>query len=49
LQVKDQKLVLISEKEVKGAVYSLAPFGKKLLAAINNKIQLFKWTNEEGG
>ncbi|KMZ57778.1 DNA damage-binding protein 1 [Zostera marina] len=42
--VEDRKLQLISEKETKGAVYSLNAFNGKLLAAINQKIQLYKWT-----
>uniref|UniRef100_A0A0D9V2C3 DNA damage-binding protein 1 n=1 Tax=Leersia perrieri TaxID=77586 RepID=A0A0D9V2C3_9ORYZ len=34
---------LIAEKETKGAVYSLNAFNGKLLAAINQKIRLYKW------
>ncbi|KAI4365220.1 hypothetical protein MLD38_021226 [Melastoma candidum] len=41
--VEDGKLQLIAEKETKGAVYSLNAFNGKLLAAINQKIQLYKW------
>ncbi|KAK1280307.1 DNA damage-binding protein 1 [Acorus gramineus] len=41
--VEDGKLQLIAEKETKGAVYSLNSFNGKLLAAINQKIQLYKW------
>lgn len=43
-----QKLDLISEKAVKGAVFSLSPFsGGKLLSSINSKIQLFNWANQD--
>ncbi|CAM6089835.1 unnamed protein product [Calypogeia fissa] len=42
--VEDGKLQLLTEKETKGAVYSLNAFNGKLLAAINQKIQLYKWT-----
>ncbi|XP_074558641.1 DNA damage-binding protein 1a [Curcuma longa] len=47
--VEDGKLQLIVEKETKGAVYSLNAFNGKLLAAINQKIQLYKWTLREDG
>ncbi|KAG5515910.1 hypothetical protein RHGRI_036826 [Rhododendron griersonianum] len=47
--VEDQKLVLIAEKETKGAVYSLNAFNGKLLAAINQKIQLYKWMLRDDG
>ncbi|XP_047333166.1 DNA damage-binding protein 1-like [Impatiens glandulifera] len=47
--VEDQKLQLITEKETKGSVYSLNSFNGKLLTAINQKIQLFKWTTRDDG
>ncbi|PSS29021.1 DNA damage-binding protein [Actinidia chinensis var. chinensis] len=47
--VEDQKLQLIAEKETKGAVYSLNAFNGKLLAAINQKIQLYKWMLRDDG
>ncbi|KAL3616849.1 DNA damage-binding protein 1a [Castilleja foliolosa] len=47
--VEDGKLQLIAEKETKGAVYSLNAFNGKLLAGINQKIQLYKWTLREDG
>uniref|UniRef100_A0A7N0V492 DNA damage-binding protein 1 n=1 Tax=Kalanchoe fedtschenkoi TaxID=63787 RepID=A0A7N0V492_KALFE len=47
--VEDGKLQLISEKETKGAVYSLNAFNGKLLAGINQKIQLYKWTLRDDG
>ncbi|XP_052206815.1 DNA damage-binding protein 1-like [Diospyros lotus] len=47
--VEDQKLQLISEKETKGVVYSLNAFNGKLLAAINQKIQFYKWMLRDDG
>ncbi|KAK4488128.1 hypothetical protein RD792_003870 [Penstemon davidsonii] len=47
--VEDGKLQLITEKEAKGAVYSLNAFNGKLLAAINQKIQLYKWMLRDDG
>ncbi|XP_024030432.1 DNA damage-binding protein 1 isoform X2 [Morus notabilis] len=47
--VEDGKLQLIAEKETKGAVYSLNAFNGKLLAAINQKIQLYKWMLRDDG
>ncbi|KAM5587538.1 hypothetical protein ABKV19_006127 [Rosa sericea] len=47
--VEDGKLQLIAEKETKGSVYSLNAFNGKLLAAINQKIQLYKWTLRDDG
>ncbi|XWS62379.1 hypothetical protein CRYUN_Cryun06bG0005900 [Craigia yunnanensis] len=47
--VEDGKLQLIAEKETKGAVYTLNAFNGKLLAAINQNIQLYKWMLREDG
>ncbi|KAI3937749.1 hypothetical protein MKW92_004607 [Papaver armeniacum] len=47
--VEDGKLQLIAEKETKGSVYSLNSFNGKLLAAINQKIQLYKWVLRDDG
>ncbi|KAL6991594.1 DNA damage-binding protein 1a [Sarracenia purpurea var. burkii] len=47
--VEDQKLQLIAEKETKGAVYSINAFNGKLLAAINPRIQLYKWMLRDDG
>jgi hypothetical protein len=47
--VEDGKLSLVAEKETKGAVYNLNPFNGKLLAGINQKIQLYKWTQRDDG
>lgn len=46
-KVDDDQLVLVSEKEVRGAVYNLNAFKGKLLAGINSKLELFKWTPRE--
>ncbi|KAH7289838.1 hypothetical protein KP509_30G020500 [Ceratopteris richardii] len=47
--VEDGKLQLVAEKETKGAVYNLNAFNGKLLAAINHKIHLYKWTLRDDG
>lgn len=47
--VEDGKLQLVAEKEVKGAVYNLNAFNGKLLAGINQKIALYKWTLRDDG
>ncbi|CAN0877348.1 DNA damage-binding protein 1a [Linum grandiflorum] len=47
--IEDGKLQLITEKETKGAVYTLNAFNGKLLAAINQKIQLYKWMLRDDG
>lgn len=41
-----QKFKLVAEKEVKGAVYSLASLGNKLLCTINSSVRLFVLTVE---
>ncbi|KAJ8941355.1 hypothetical protein NQ314_010418 [Rhamnusium bicolor] len=43
----DNKLTQVSEKEIKGACYSLAEFNGKLLASINSTVRLFEWTAEK--
>ncbi|CAH2078400.1 unnamed protein product [Thlaspi arvense] len=47
--VEEGKLQLVTEKETKGSVYSLNAFNGKLLAAINQKIQLYKWMLRDDG
>ncbi|XP_024396613.1 DNA damage-binding protein 1a [Physcomitrium patens] len=47
--VEDGKIQLVAEKEVKGAVYNLNAFNGKLLAGINQKIALYKWTLRDDG
>ncbi|KAK4884026.1 hypothetical protein RN001_000297 [Aquatica leii] len=46
-QWTDNKLIPISEKEIKGSCYSLAEFNGKLLASINSTVRLFEWTAEK--
>ncbi|KDO31423.1 hypothetical protein SPRG_04038 [Saprolegnia parasitica CBS 223.65] len=46
-QVVAGKLVLVAEKEVKGAVYCLNAFQNKLLAGINSKTQVYKWSDTD--
>lgn len=46
-QWSDNKLTLVSEKEIKGSCYSLAEFNGKLLASINSTVRLFEWTTEK--
>eukprot|EP01112_Ceratiomyxa_fruticulosa_P020970 TRINITY_DN7283_c0_g1_i2.p1 TRINITY_DN7283_c0_g1~~TRINITY_DN7283_c0_g1_i2.p1 ORF type:complete len:1042 (-),score=227.88 TRINITY_DN7283_c0_g1_i2:442-3567(-) len=48
-QVQENKLILVTEKQVKGAAFSLNSFGGKLLSSINSKIQLFEWGLSEDG
>ncbi|ENN77681.1 hypothetical protein YQE_05832, partial [Dendroctonus ponderosae] len=43
----DNKLMQVSEKEIKGACYSLAEFNGKVLASINSTVRLFEWTTEK--
>ncbi|XP_071054441.1 DNA damage-binding protein 1 [Onthophagus taurus] len=43
----DNKLTLISEKDIKGSCYSLADFNGKLLTCINSTVRLFEWTAEK--
>eukprot|EP01126_Amoeba_proteus_P030505 TRINITY_DN3014_c0_g1_i10.p1 TRINITY_DN3014_c0_g1~~TRINITY_DN3014_c0_g1_i10.p1 ORF type:complete len:1099 (-),score=193.96 TRINITY_DN3014_c0_g1_i10:112-3408(-) len=45
--VIDNKLRLEAETTVRGAVYSIKDFNGKILAGVNSKIQLFKWTETE--
>ncbi|KAL6499676.1 DNA damage-binding protein 1a [Orobanche gracilis] len=47
--VEDGKLQLIAKKETEGAVYGLNAFNGKLLAAIRQKIQLYKWVLRDNG
>uniref|UniRef100_A0A061SBD9 DNA damage-binding protein 1 n=1 Tax=Tetraselmis sp. GSL018 TaxID=582737 RepID=A0A061SBD9_9CHLO len=46
-QVLSGSLVLVAEREVKGAVYNLNAFQGGLLAGINSRIQLFRWVTKE--
>lgn len=42
LQVQDQRLVLVGEKEARGAVWQLEPFQGKLLGSVNQRVHVFK-------
>lgn len=44
----DRKLQTVAKIATKGAVYTLAGFQGKLLAGINSKVQLYKWTPPAG-
>ncbi|KAI4468344.1 dna repair/rna processing cpsf family [Holotrichia oblita] len=46
-QWTENKLTLVSEKDIKGSCYSLAEFNGKLLACINSTVRLFEWTAEK--
>lgn len=41
--VGNRQLRLVTEKETKGVVYNLNDFNGKLVAGINEKIELYKW------
>ncbi|XP_014257625.1 DNA damage-binding protein 1 isoform X2 [Cimex lectularius] len=45
--VEDGRLQFVTEKEIKGACYSLSEFNGKLLASINSTVRLFEWTAEK--
>jgi len=47
--VTEGRLDLVAEKEVKGSVYCLTPSNGKLLAGVNSKVQLFRWSESEDG
>lgn len=50
LQVlREGEVKLVAQEETNGAVYSVNAFNGKLLAAINQKIQLYKWASREDG
>ncbi|TMW57264.1 hypothetical protein Poli38472_003189 [Pythium oligandrum] len=40
----ERTLQLVTEREVKGAVYCLNAFNGKVLAGVNSKTQLYKWS-----
>uniref|UniRef100_A0A1I8C0G3 DNA damage-binding protein 1 n=1 Tax=Meloidogyne hapla TaxID=6305 RepID=A0A1I8C0G3_MELHA len=40
------KLRIVTEKEVKGAVYSITTLGNKLICTVNSTVRLFEWTPE---
>uniref|UniRef100_H2YRR9 DNA damage-binding protein 1 n=1 Tax=Ciona savignyi TaxID=51511 RepID=H2YRR9_CIOSA len=43
----DNKLSLVAEKEVKGAVFCLCQFNGHVLAAINTSVSIYQWTGEK--
>lgn len=43
-QLVDGKLIQVSSKDVKGAVYSVLEFNGKLLASINSAVSIYEWT-----
>lgn len=46
-EVTDKRPVLIAERDVKGAVLTLAMLRGKLLAGINTKVQLYIWAQKD--
>eukprot|EP00117_Sycon_ciliatum_P004057 scpid20029/ scgid8581/ DNA damage-binding protein 1; Damage-specific DNA-binding protein 1 len=46
-QWKDSKFLPVAQKEVGGAVYSLSNFNGKLLAAVNNCVAVYEWTDSK--
>ncbi|KAL3068044.1 hypothetical protein niasHT_038034 [Heterodera trifolii] len=40
------KIRTVTEKEVKGAAYSVTTLGNKLICTVNNTVRLFEWTPE---
>ena len=42
------KLALVTEKDVKGAVYSIDQIAGKVLAAINSRVHIFSWSETQG-
>ena len=45
----ERRPTLMAEREVKGAVYSLAQLPGRLVAGINAKVEVFKWVQREDG
>lgn len=48
-QGAERKVNLVAEEETRGSVYVLNGFNGKLLAGINNKVQLFRWIEKDDG
>lgn len=46
-QLVEGKLIQISSKDVKGAVYSLLEFNGKILAGINSAVSIYEWTADK--
>eukprot|EP00667_Euglena_gracilis_P000838 EG_transcript_838 len=50
-EVKDSRLLLVAEKDIKGACFCLCAFNGKLLSGCNANVQLWKWqpgTDQDG-
>jgi DNA damage-binding protein 1 len=47
LSYHNQKVELVAQREVKGAVYALEAFQGKLLCTVNSRVMLWKWA--QGG
>lgn len=45
-QLVDGKLLQVTSKDVKGAVYSVLEFNGKLLASINSTVSIYEWSHE---
>ncbi|XP_055588358.1 DNA damage-binding protein 1 [Uranotaenia lowii] len=43
----DGSLTQVSEKEIKGACYSLVEFNGRVLASINSTVRLYEWTDDK--
>lgn len=43
------QLVLVGEREVRGAVYSVLPFQGRVLAGVNNKVMVLRWSPKDAG
>lgn len=43
----DGNLTQVSEKEIKGACYSLVEFNGRVLATINSTVRLYEWTDDK--
>lgn len=48
-EVKDHKLSLVTEKEIRGAAYCMDPFNGKLLTGINSRVSIWKWNEQSDG
>jgi len=49
LEGETRRLVLVTEKATAGAVFTLHPFGGKILAGVNAKVHLYKWNDRSLG
>ena len=44
----DKTLQLVHQKLREGAVYQVVPFNGKLVASVNNVVEIFSWSEESG-